>query len=405
MTEEASPNTTKEPHTPLVANAFKERVHHPEDRPKIFWAINIVWFITMILTSLWAITGDRWTGDIELWANFNVPLGPTVLATQLAWLIGSIRMFDVTEVAVIVLYGLPMITVRRGPKLLIFGLFQSKTFEARVYNNQYPAEPELIQKTNDKEPLAVIQVTNSDGTVREERMVRPIRITTAKPKKQEGNSEFIEEVDILNSQMTVEFTFWVRWIVDDPLNLLINAGGDLDEVVKQMRDIGESLLNLEVTQLTPSELVSGFAELQRKLGKAITDQIGNWGISVLTVGLTAPDINHEVASALRDIVTAKAVARKTVIDSEAKATELANIGKGEGKAQEEKLAGEGRGYKRAAAFIGIDAEAMLQAQVARDTVGEADLVLGADGLAQALGIGKKLLEKKQPKEIKSDKEN
>lgn len=71
---------------------------------------------------------------------------------------------------------------------------------------------------------------------------------------------------------------------------------------------------------------------------------------------------------------------------------LSKEGKGRGKAREEELAGEGRGYKRAAKAIGTTAENVLTAQVARDTVGQGDLILGADGIALALGFAKKILQ-------------
>ncbi len=381
-----------QPTTPSATPAppiddFGERVKKAQERPVLFWTLNILWTLFMVVTAIWA--SNRWDTAVTIF-DIPAPLGQAVIAVQIFWIAASIRMLRVNEVAAIVLYGLPMIRVRRGPKFIIFGLFQLARFTSSVIQNQFPADPELIQKTPDEVPLETIEIPQADGSVVRKLKVRPIRITTAKPK------EALGEDDILNVQMTVEFTFWTRWIVTDPFELIINTSGDISEVVRQMRDAGESLLNNEVTQMTPSELVAGFKDLRDKLLAAIKAAVESWGIEVIDAGLTAPDLNHQVAAALRDIPIAKARAKQTIIAAQAEKVRLAEEGKGRGKAREEEIAGEGRGYKRAGKFIGVTPEIVLQAQVARETVGEADLVLGTDGLVQAVGLGKKLLERNNP---------
>lgn len=363
---------------------FASRVARPRQHPITFYSITGLWLAIMVGVAVFAV--NNWSDQVNLSSSISVSLGQCLIAFQILWLVASVKMLRIDELGGVMFYGWAMVRVKRGPKLIIFGIFQIDRYSGAVNHNQHPAEPELIQKTADEVPLEMIGVIQPDGSVLQRKKVRPLRITTSGPKAELGES------DILNVQMTVEFTFWVRWVIVDPFEFSINAGGDIDSAVEQMRDQGESLLNREVTLLTPSELISSFKKLDSDLKKAITEAVESWGIKVVGVGLTAPDLNHEVAKSLRDIPVAKAVAVMTRTTADADEYKLSKEGKGRGKAREEELAGEGRGYKRAAKAIGTTAENVLTAQVARDTVGQGDLILGADGIALALGFAKKILQ-------------
>lgn len=366
---------------------FERDVARPQEHPKAFLGIMSIWVMSMIV-GLWFAVAN-WTTKQVIFDDYTIMLGQSILVLEFLWIISSIKVIRVDQVGAIMLYGWTMIRVGRGPKIVVFGILQLIRFNASVIQNQHPAEPELIQKTADEVPLEVVTIIEKDGTETQKTKVRPIRITTAGPKTE------LEESDILNVQMTVEFTFWVRWLIVDPVEYQINTGGDEDRAVRQMRDSGESLLNTAVTKLTPSELVSHFSQLQGALTKAITEAVALWGIRIVGVGLTAPDLNHKVAQAMRDIPIAKAERVTIRIAAEAEAFRLAQEGRGRAKAREEELAGEGRGYKRAGELIGVEPETVLAAQVARETVGEADLILGVEGITQVLGLGKKLLEVKK----------
>lgn len=375
--------------------AFAEHVAEPQERQGLFVTLTFVWVLFMALGLVFSML--TWNQEVTVATDVSVSVGQLLLGAILIWTVSSIKVLQADELGAVLMYGLPMIKIRRGPKFLVTGLFQLERFMATVAQNQFPDEPELIQKTDDKTPLEIVEVTAPDGSVTKRSKVRPIRITTAKPRADAPD-------DILNVQMIVEFTFWVRWIVVNPFLFIVNAGGSIDNVVKQMRDVGESCLNSEVTKQTPSQLITGFEKLQKKLQEELKKSVERWGVRVENVGMTAPDLNHEVAMALRDIPKAKAEAVQVRVRAEAEEYRLAQEGKGRGKAREEELAGEGRGYKRAGKFIGVEPQEVLAAQVARETVGQGDLVLGAEGIAQAVGLGRAILKQKpKPQTKESEK--
>jgi len=319
---------------------------------------------------------------------FLIGLWTLTTLTQALWILASIKVFRVDELGAITFYELPMIRVRRGPKLVIALLFQVYRFSGSMQNDQFPGEPELIQRTDDSKPLSTIEITR-DGRKIQALMVRPIRITTSAPKPELGDQ-------ILNTQMVLEVTFWARWIIVDPFLMMVNTGGDIERVRSQMRDTGETLLNDEFTTKTPAELVSNFRSIRDALEEALAKSVKTWGIAVSTAGITSPDLNHALASALRDVATEKAKSEGVKAKAKGDRVKVEQAGYAEGKAIEEILAGKGRGLKRSAALAGegITPADILAAQVAEATLGEGDIILGMEGIAQALGLGKTIFKKK-----------
>lgn len=386
---------------------FSKSVRDPREHPFLFWGLTIAWLIALIIAVIWGIY--NWTAP-ETTEGFTISTGKIVVGLAIAWFVISFKALRTDEIGAIALFGLPLIKAGRGPKLVITGLFQLERFSGTERQDQFPAEPELIQKTDDKEPLKLVNFTYPDGTTVERMTVRPLRINTRSPYTEADDSTKYAKYkeQILNTQMTIEFTFWVRWIVIDPFQFMITGGGNDSDIRKRIRDAGESYLNAEVVKRVPAELIDEFLALQKGLYDTIKGKINekDWGIEVTETGLTAPDINHEVASALRDITKENAIAKKkqvaadadayvTVRSGQATAEVIERTGKAEGIAKEEILTGEARGFKRSSKLISIPAEDVLAATVARETVGEADLVLGAEGIAQAIGIGKAILKKKE----------
>ncbi len=381
---------------------FARHVANPEPHSEFFYGVTIVWgIIILLVTFLLAFFGN----EVKLAESNAMPTWQIFLGLAILWLAFSVKRIGPDEQGAILLWGKTMIAVRRGPKVVIAGIFQLERFGASVRNRQFPDDPEFIQKTDDKIPLEQVEITLPDGTKKIRNKVRPIRLTTAKPVPGQDD-------DILNVQMVVEFTFWVRYIVVNPFLYIVNAQGFDDAsraaaVEGQMRDTGETALTLEVTKLTPSQLISQMEDLQVKLESALKAKIVRWGVEIVDLGLTSPDLSHELSSALRDIPKEKANAAKALAiaaqvrtQADAESYRLTKEGEGLGNKREAELAGEGRGYKKMAEILNIEGREALAAQVARDTVGEGDLIVGMDGVRDVIAMGKMVLGNN-----KSEKEN
>lgn len=345
-------------------------------RPELYTLILKIWGIGMIVVAVAAII-ILFFLEIET-DTFRVNLGGVILNLQALWIALSIRYLRVDEAGLILFWGTALKEVRRGLRLVPAGLCQLERVSTAAQQDQFPADPELIQKTDDEVPLEQVTIER-DGQRMTVSKVRPIRITTAAPKD-------IHKGQILNVQMTTEWTFWVLWRIKGTLAFILNAQGDMDVVRKQMRDSGESCLVNEVKERVPLELISEFDKIQEELQKGIATAVKRWGIEILAVGMTAPDLNHEVAKALRNIPIVRAEAEQTRTTADATAYKIAKEGEGTAEARRLLLAKEGIGLEEAARAAGLTTEQYLQALVARETIGEGDVILGAEGIAQAFGL-------------------
>jgi regulator of protease activity HflC (stomatin/prohibitin superfamily) len=383
---------------------FNQNVRDPREHPWLFLSLTVLWLLMLIAALIWS--SFNWTAPET--DGFTIPAGKMVAGLAVAWLVFSVRALQTDEIGAVTLFGLPLIKVGRGPKVIIAGLLQLERFTSKVRQNQFPAEPELIQKTDDSEPLRMVQFTYPDGTIVERMTVRPLRITTRSPYTENDPGYARYKGHILNVQMVVEFTFWVRWIIVDPFQFMISGGGDDNIALQQLRDAGESYLNQEVVKRIPAELIDEFTGLEQGLSDHIKAKItaAAWGIEVVEVGLTAPDLSHALSASMRDIAMANATAQKKLIDAKADASVtvvsgnaaaevIERTGAAQGVAREKLLVGEARGINRSAKLIGVPAEQVLAATIARETVGEGDLILGVEGITQAVGIGNAILKKKE----------
>lgn len=314
------------------------------------------------------------------------------LTVALAWLILSLKRVDTEECAGITFFGSPVWMTGPGLKLIPWGLLEITYLPGTVNQEQFPAEPELIFKGPDDQLLPEKSIViNGEQVTRQ--MVRPIRVTTAGPdpkrkrgaaKLRNGNRDTHDEEyedklerDILDSRMALEISFFVRWRILSKciFDFIINAGGDVEEANKQMRDAGEQLFAEEFATRTPGVIIQDFAAIRGALENAIKKRVVGWGVEIIQVGWTSPDLGITVSQALRDIPANKARAIATRVRARADAY---NVTKN--------LEGEGEGLKAQARKLGVTGADVLAARVAHDSIGKGDVILGTEGLAQVFGL-------------------
>ncbi|HEX4799315.1 MAG TPA: SPFH domain-containing protein [Candidatus Paceibacterota bacterium] len=350
-----------------------------ESNKWVFWGLSALWFV-FVVGVVW-VSFTPYVSE-HVWGASYV--NGMIIALFIIWAVRSVRVVPVDEVALVLVYGFPCTTMQHGPKFIVRGLFQIEYFFTGVAQDQFPDEPEFVQKTPDEVPLETVTVYNEEGDAIERTKVRPIRIST---KKGTTSSD-----DILNTQITVEVSFWVRWRVTDPYRFMLKGGGDAEGFRSQLRDSGESSLNEEITSRTASELVSDFMGVQTALLKKIKDDVDGWGVEIVGAGLLAPDLTHTLSSEMRNVASAKAKAAQAIITADAQRHVTEQDGIARANAKKAMIVATGEGYRESAGLMGVKPEDLLTADVARDTIGEGDIILGTDGISQAIGLGKKIFE-------------
>lgn len=353
-----------------------------EVKTSIYYTVVAVWVvmeIILVLTGLITMAGGE---------------GYFYLAVAAIWLLLSLKRVDTEEYAGIAFFGKPVWITDSGLKLIPRGLLEITYLPSTVHQRQHPAEPELVFKGPDDQPLPEKTITLPNGERVTLTMVRPIRVTTAGPdpkrKKRstktedgsdaEASDEDREnglERDILDSRMALEVTFFVRWriLLDRVFDFIINTNGDVEEADKQMRDAGEQQFAEEFANRTPSVIIEDFAKIRDALESAIKKKVVGWGVEIIQVGWTSPDLGLTVSQALRDIPASKAKAIAARVKTRADAYDTAR-----------KLEAEGKGLKGQAVELGVTGADVLAARVARDSIGKGDTILGIPGLTQIFGI-------------------
>ncbi|HEY0979558.1 MAG TPA: hypothetical protein VGE23_01820, partial [Candidatus Paceibacterota bacterium] len=94
---------------------------------------------------------------------------------------------------------------------------------------------------------------------------------------------------------------------------------------------------------------------------------------------------------------AESRANRQAVETEARTERfrLAEVGQGEAEARianaearKRELAAEGEGKAEAAKALGISGEDYYAGDIAKETIGQGDVILGAEGISQAVGLGK-----------------
>lgn len=332
-------------------------------------------------------------GAYRLWPEGDaegISVGVILAGIAILWIGLSTKSLPNTERVRIKLFGMPVLEITGGGLALVpFILFSLKYTSSGLWETELPGEPEDIQKTSDKEPLRVVEI-KKNGEVVSKMRLRPIRITTKRPATG-GDPD-----DPLNTQMTIEPSFWFQWRVADSFLFELTLGSP-EEATRNLRDIGETQLTNIITQRTPAELTTDFVAISEEFRDAVEDQVKELGIRIHASGLNPIDYGEGVAKKMKEIAEAKAGI--AVADAQAEQVRktaagerdrLALEGEGQGAAEEAVRAGRGRGIKSIAkATMGKNAQRVLAAEVVEKTVGEGDSTI--IGLDQAIELGANVL--------------
>jgi regulator of protease activity HflC (stomatin/prohibitin superfamily) len=232
-------------------------------------------------------------------------------------------------------------------------------------------------------------------------LLKPIRVTTAAPKADNDDG------DILNVRLTLEPTITIIWQVQmkDFFEFFINIDGTTWPekrafLLKQMRDVAETVLAIEVAKHTAGELNGLIGELGERVKTVLNEKMEDWGILVCDVTIQNLGPDHATNIALGKVPQARAtkVAEVTEAEGKKQAAILRAEGEAEGMkikaaAREVELEAEGKGNRKAADALGMSGKDYIAAQVAKEAIGKGDVILGAKGIAQMVGLGKHIFQK------------
>lgn len=299
---------------------------------------------------------------------------------------------------------LPAIEGESGWKYVPLGLARIAQWPREEAQEQFPGEPEQIA-----------QVADDVADKMRLNMLRPIRITTGGPEQGEYATEF--KGSILNEQITFDPTFTVTWQVELDTNPLDDNEGFFEfdmnipgetwsekyySILKRMRDTGETELGIIMSKHSGAWCIKYREKVIESLTTKIAEAVINWGIIVCRVEVQNITGSHAVNTALGKIPEAKAEAEAAAITAQgqadariiaSKANKAATVTESEGQAQalENLREAEGKGERKAADALGMKPEDYRAGELAKTIIGDKTVIIGEDGIAKALAIGKTIL--------------
>lgn len=313
--------------------------------------------------------------------------GGTILLLQIVSIALSFKQVNTDMYGGIVFFDRPVHQVSSGLVFLPWPFFGLKLLSKTPTQIQFPGDPEKTFKGGDKK---YFDLSPEDRAA----FVLPIRALTAGPKA--GSTT--DTGEILDTQMTIEPTFTVRFVVDHFWVFLVSIGS-YEETIRQMRDAGEKAIIEEIAKRTPRQVAESIAEISEALRKALEVATESWGISIVEVSMLSPDLSHDVNTALQAITVSKASAKKLSIDTEAAAkaaerqavaarVKLEQEGAGAAAAKLAELKALAKGRKE----LGVDGNAVIDLEKARAMAGgKATIIVdGGNQSAGLVGLGTRL---------------
>ncbi len=311
--------------------------------------------------------------------------GGLVLTLQLVHLVLSFQSVNRNEIGGILFYGRAVKEVDSGIVFVPFGLLQLVTLPVYPIQVQFPGDPEKIFKGSDEEYFKLPEKER-------EKFALPIRALSGEPEKSSDSKS------VLETQMTLEVNFYVRWTIEH-FWVFLTRIGSLDEANRQLRDSGERVVVQAVSSRTPGVVVKELSEINMQLEEALEAITEDAGVRINEAAMLAPDLTHGVNQAMRDTVTekakaaqkiigAEAKARETVLAAEAKEVELTRVGKGAAAAKQAELEALGAGAKA----LGLTPAQIADLEKARAFAnGNATVIVdGGKGASSLTGIGARI---------------
>lgn len=311
--------------------------------------------------------------------------GGLLLTLQLGHLALSFQSVNRNEIGGILFYGKAVKEVDAGIVFVPLGLLQLVTLPVYPIQVQFPGDPEKIFKGSDEEYFKLSEEERK-------KVALPIRALSGEP--QDG----ARPTSILETQMTLEVNFYVRWTIEH-FWVFLTRIGSIEEANRQLRDSGERVVVQAVSSRTPGTVVKELPQINTQLEEALEAITEDAGVRIDEAAMLAPDLTHGVNQAMRDTVTEKAKAAQRIIGAEAKAREtvlaaeadevrLTREGKGAAAAKEAELKALAKGAKA----LGLSADQVASLEKARAfAAGNSTVIVdGGKGASSLTGLGTRI---------------
>lgn len=339
-------------------------------------------------------SGRRWYKVLFV-LTFGLPLllililWPFVGFTNFLWMllatafvfVTRIRIVSEKDYAGITAFGKPAHEVDSGPHIVPLGA-DLAMLPKEIQQYEFPDEPEKVSKRRDSEGLLPGES-------------RPMRVMTGPGEEKHGD-------DPLNTRLALEISSVTafRLKADGFFEMWIRIPGatwedKLIEVRKRLRDTNDIELTEEFARRASPEILKEIKSINTRLHGELQNAVNEYGVEIVEAKLKSPDFPVELNEQLAGIAVSMAKAKRVAIDAAAEKERLITVSEGDMQAGinlaavlEAELAAQGKGLAEAAKAAGMSIEDYVASWVAQKAITNGDMILGAEGIAQAIGLGR-----------------
>lgn len=269
------------------------------------------------------------------------------------------------EVGVVLLFDRPIVNVTSG--LVFVPAFISRliTLPSGEIQKEVPDQPENLVRNED-----VVTVPPGKKPV--------FRITFA-----QGNQT---DADPLNQRVTQEVSGIYAFRAVNP-RVFVREVRDLGNALQLLDDVFVRVLTEQLPRHTLAHVLANVGGFSTEVLRALKMRSRTWGVQMTQGAIKAIGLSHDLNKALQAPSVAVSEARATEITAEATRLRLTKEGEGRGAANKAEVAGTAAGFGLTSdGELTAAARAALAVRVA-GALGDKTVILGGEGLAQALALG------------------
>ncbi len=333
----------------------------------------------------------------------------------------SLRIVAVEDLAGISIFSKPLYVPQSGLYLIPFGIMSLSKANRNYKDVHFPGPADKIYRVSNKEQM---EQKGGDAIPPEYLKlgyVRPIYTTTGQPKftkdelkerRRKLRSKDIADVslDPLDMQIVIDPQFFVQYRVNAAfggifriIRNLSSKSGHIDGAIKDLlREQSYLIINEMIAEQTNATLIANRRLFNQVFIARLQLAVLRLGIDVRTGGITEMNASHKTHEEIAEISRELARRESKVIqaDTERRAKELK--GRGDGRYEEEILAGKGRGVKQYMADAEISGEEILASEAVIKALPDTTFVAGTEGVEKLFGLvsgGKHGLMKNRKQEV------
>ena len=336
--------------------------------------------------------------DIEWKWNW----GFAVFLSQLFYVLISFRIMGPTELGALLFFGKPIRDVDSGLTFVPFLVCQLVKNTRNVIEDELPARPELIYRSERGKEEVVPENLLKAG------YKPPIRIQFGGPgitiDVLENENEVVKRLygklnslivnkeikdDPLNVRMTAETPLVIRWRIKNFCEFL-KIFGSKEEAKDQIQDIAVAMLNREFSKITPAIAQAHLGTFSELVKEEIAERIGSNSIEIKTVLLRPFIYSHDLNVDLLKRAQAQAKKQATITDAEAQKQKDVLEGEGQGEKEKAIIDGRTKGLTNMAKELGVLPLAVLSAETARAITanpGQKTIIAGTAGFNDLMAVG------------------